>query len=517
MTHVKLPKVLDPSSMRVARDLHPLSMPLTLDLMPPSTAQMVLGEGESVNVRDWVRIYTASGDAGIYRVTAVTPRYSGVCDVTLAHGIVSLRDDIIPGRGDLSGQLADVVAELLKKQTPRLNGRPLWQIGERGWSESIKVQYAGGDLLTVLQNALEKVPLTKLVLDQSTTPWTINIVRENTVPRAEGRFGRNMIGVQVTTDDDDLCTRVYVDGKDGYTDADTIGDYGIIAKTISVPAGSSDADVSMYVREYLNQHKQPNTTIEIDALDLFSLTGESWDKLDLGAFYRCVMPDYGVTLRNRLVRVEYTDLMADPYAARVSIANRQKNIEDLLMDQQNAINSNSSGYSYASSMINSMGVDLYEAIDYQIEFQGQVGTQFNEVWIDLEAATASVELVAHSVTTLEGQVSENTAQLVVQSNLISTKVSNGEVISAINQTAETIQIMAQRIDLSGYVTASQLEASLANIFAATINSIQANMISASSVSATFLSASSFTFASKQVSRRTATIGDTTINYLAWQE
>ena len=43
---------------------------------------------------------------------------------------------------------------------------------------------------------------------------------------------------------------------------------------------------------------------------------------------------------------------------------------------------------------------------------------------------------------------------------ISLKVGRGEVISAINQTAEAIRISAQRIDLSGYVTASQLSAAL---------------------------------------------------------
>ena len=43
------------------------------------------------------------------------------------------------------------------------------------------------------------------------------------------------------------------------------------------------------------------------------------------------------------------------------------------------------------------------------------------------------------------------------------KVGKTEIISSINQTAETIQINAQKIDLSGYVTATQLAATNANI------------------------------------------------------
>lgn len=85
--------------------------------------------------------------------------------------------------------------------------------------------------------------------------------------------------------------------------------------------------------------------------------------------------------------------------------------------------------------------------------------------INIDAANAEIALKASQTTvdSLTQEVSANTAELRVQAGQISTKVSANGVISAINQTAETIQISASRIDLDGYVTASQFNAEIANI------------------------------------------------------
>lgn len=84
--------------------------------------------------------------------------------------------------------------------------------------------------------------------------------------------------------------------------------------------------------------------------------------------------------------------------------------------------------------------------------------------ISVNATQISLRATKSELNDLGARVTTNEAQLVVQSNLISSKVSstdyNGNTIaSLINQTATTIQISAAKINLSGYVTVTNLSTS----------------------------------------------------------
>lgn len=81
--------------------------------------------------------------------------------------------------------------------------------------------------------------------------------------------------------------------------------------------------------------------------------------------------------------------------------------------------------------------------------------------ISAKASQFEMDELGERVKTAESEIK-------VASQEISTKVAKGEVISSINQTAESIKIQANRINLSGYVTADVFEAEMAtieNIFA----------------------------------------------------
>lgn len=141
--------------------------------------------------------------------------------------------------------------------------------------------------------------------------------------------------------------------------------------------------------------------------------------------------------------------------------------------------------------------------------------------IAIDGANAAIALKANQTTVdkLSGRVSTAESQLTVQAGQISTKVGQDGVISAINQTAESITIQASKINLSGYVTTSQLNSSLANIFAGTIDFLNAGTVSATTLKSTYLSASSFTFNGTLMSKRSMKVstpdGDKTIYYLGY--
>lgn len=189
-------------------------------------------------------------------------------------------------------------------------------------------------------------------------------------------------------------------------------------------------------------------------------------------------------------------------------------------------------------------LELYQAVEQLVELETGTATQFNEVWIDLDALrgqiqlkantstvneiekrvssaevlidsiNSSVTLQASQITELEGETEEMSAQLVVQAGQISTKVEKNGVISAINQTAESITIQASRINLSGYVTASRLNAEIADLNLNIANTVSTDTLRANSAIVAYM-----TYKEKYCTWKSTTVttpsGTETINYLGY--
>lgn len=115
--------------------------------------------------------------------------------------------------------------------------------------------------------------------------------------------------------------------------------------------------------------------------------------------------------------------------------------------------------------LNSQKIELRATKVEVQQLAEQTTTQFTELTVELDTAKAAIALKANQteVDNLNNVVSNMSAELTVQAGLIATKVEKDGVISAINQTAEQVKIQAAKIDLEGYVTASQLSAEIADI------------------------------------------------------
>jgi phage minor structural protein len=115
--------------------------------------------------------------------------------------------------------------------------------------------------------------------------------------------------------------------------------------------------------------------------------------------------------------------------------------------------------------------------------------------INVDDANARILLSAGEVDKLKGRTT--TAELAIDGvkGEISSKVSKNGVVSAINQTPETILIKASKINLEGYVTASQLEAEMA-----AIDNLTSGVTEAAVIKATMLNCTSiFMFQNSAVS------------------
>ena len=130
-------------------------------------------------------------------------------------------------------------------------------------------------------------------------------------------------------------------------------------------------------------------------------------------------------------------------------------------------------------------------------------TSTAEIAIDGLNAAVITKASIETVDKLTGRVSKSEATLTVQAEQISSKVSKDDVISSINQTAEEIQIEAQRINLSGYVTASTFAAEIASI-----NKVLSGSTAATNIQTTLLTVNSrITYGGKTLSNSTRTTVD----------
>lgn len=546
----RLARVLD-GDMRELRRLHPTQQSVDDRVTPLSTASLTLPDGEHAAFGEWVEVFTQNGSAGIYRVVSPSETYTVEASAELEHGICALGDAIIPGKGTISGTLTEVLSAMLGYQVVTAGGAPLWALGSVATNAQASFDHDSTNLLSAVLAVVPDGYM--LTFDQSVLPWRLGVAKMATTAECEGRLSRNLRGVTVTVDDDDFCTRIYCDKlpAPGYMDGPTVGTWGIKAKTITAQDNVTPESLTAYITQYLEDHKNPRVSIECDAEDLSSITGETIDRMEKGRLFRLALPDYGVAMEERILSVHTGSAYDEPEHVRLTLANSIRDTADTLVYIENSVTGGASsssarggyvrggggsGISPASVLdmlkkaetyitedeawtreagirIASNTAEMYatkqaivggwtgdiETIDALIKASTDNGglvammvgrkNKVEDVSALISATAAGGGLITlkASQTDLDAmgkRVSGAEASIKVNSDNIELKVSKNGVISSINQTAESVKIKASRIDLSGYVTASEfssLKADLANV---TSGTVQASLLYTQNLTAT---------------------------------
>lgn len=543
---VRLPRLLDAQLGEVFR-LHPVSLSVEDNLTPLSTASMTLTGEEHVRLHDWLELYTDRGSAGIYRVRSVTETYTADSTVEMEHGACVLGDAILPGEGTLTGTPAQIVTAMLTYQTMKVGGVAPWVFGSSAAGGEKTYDYDGHNLLSALIEFLDSLEDYALEFDQTSFPWKVNIVGKEMTPGCEGRLSRNLRSVSVTLDDSELCTRIYCDQLDepGYIDGPNASVWGVICKTISATEDVTQESLTSYIRRYLQDHKDPKVSIEIDADDFSTVTGEPIDRFVKGRLFRLTLPDYGVTMDERILSVRTGSVYGDRHNVRLTLANNIRDTSENFVRLENALGTGA-GTSSTGRYVGSRGMGLSQTTVLDMLKKSDMYITADEAWTreagvkiesnaaelyatkksifggwdgdvetinaliqastdngglvsmivgrknSVEDVEASIQATAaggglitmkasqSTVDSLTGRVSTAESTLTVQAGKIESKVSKDGVISSINQTPESVTINASRINLAGYVTASQLSAELAN-FQLTMNqNVSTNNLSVNS-------------------------------------
>lgn len=497
---MKMPRLLDGSFREVSR-LHPSSLQVTLQLTPPCTATMTLPEGEpAARMRQWVDLYGPDDKSlGIYRVVSVSTTYGDEQRVQLEHGISSLDDTLVvlgkDSKGveirEISGSMRTILQTIISQQTT-----VLWQLGAVEVPEDKTYTLAAGQTsaLQAMADAVRQVSGYALTYDQTTTPWTVSLLAMPEIVACECRMRRNMEGVTISYDDSDLCTRAYSGAlPNGYMDADTIGNWGIVSKQLSMDDATAAADAENYASDYLEKHKNPTLTVEVDALRLAEITGEALDAFRLGTMCRVALPEWGVTVEERIVSMTYSDMLSAPESVRLTLSNPGRDTSTRLAAVQQEVRRSggrsaggiAKAMAYISEVdgeltlidqrialiavdVNSAAIRLNGA-ESSIQLQGvaldDLGNRVSSAEIAIDGVNATIALKAEKtvVDALGERVSSAEIALDGANAAIELKVSKDEVVSAINMTTEEVTISSSKINLSGYVTATQLNAVKAEI------------------------------------------------------
>ena len=405
---MRLPRLLDAQLNEIAR-LRPESLSLILNLKPLSTAVMVLPEGEaSVTVRQFVELYREDKSLGLFRVASVSTAWGRHQQVNLEHAVTTLEDSIMPVmEEEVTLPMPEALQMILNTQS-----EPRWQLGECDYTDTVTLAASEAVTLQALLDAADQAEGYALAFDFATSPWTLHLRRLSDTPACECRMSRNIATAAMTLDESELVTRVTSDLlPGGYLDGPTVSQWGVITRPLETEDEDDEASALEKANAYLERHKSPAAAMEIDAVDLSALTGESIDRFSPGDLCCLALPDWHTTAEERIITLHYADLIHAPQNVRLSM----------------------------SSHVNS-------ASSYLSRLTRQTDRNTRTLRHNHIHITETQKALLLHADLIEAQAQE-----------IVLKVSKDDVVSAINLSPEAVKISSSRIELNGDVIVQALQ------------------------------------------------------------
>lgn len=493
---VRLPRLLDSSMKELAR-LNPVSLSLDENLSPLSTAQMVLPEGEcAAETGQFVELYTSHGSAGVFRVQQAEQDYGGRVTLALEHGLTTLGDGIMPGEGEQSGTARQLVSAILACQP-----KTMWVLGAVAVPDSMTLTWKNdnANLLESLCSLMDELPGYRLTFDQSVSPWVMNIEALQDADGCECRLSRNLSSLRVEEDRSELCTRLYVSGLASPLDADTIGTLGVVTRYMDADPDIGEAELTKQGRSFLEAHKTPAVSVTMDAVDWYEATGEPFDRFTLGRVCRVCLPDYGKTIRQRVIALSWPDVYGQPDQVTVTLASESttavsvmagliidttvtkkrftsdmRSQKELLLAAEEKITLISTRVEVIAQEVEVNAEQI--ALKASSEEVGELTRRMSAAEVAIDGANARIDLKASQTTVDDLGTRVSAAEVAIDgaNAEIALKVSKNGVVSAINMSTEGIKISASRIELSGTVIAGYLNGTSIDV-----NELSASMVYAS--------------------------------------
>lgn len=458
-----------------------------------STGSMVPAITDGIGIDSWFLDDTEPGNGIVWRVRSIQTAYAtNTPTIQLEHVISCLKDRVLFGSysaADMGGgdtvTAEQAIRFILSKQSD-------WCLGQCEYVFSAPYKFDGDSLFDAIKKVTDTLDGSWWDLDTSTYPFVINIIQKPAGAVCEMRPGRNLSAVTRQVNTSGMYTRFYPIGKDDLHISSSYVSrnesvYGVREKVEVDQELATEAELISWANEKLLKHAQPDVTITVEGLELAEATGESLDKLTLGRVCRIPLTEFGTTIEERITQLEYPDKARNPSKVRMTLSNHQddRDILHLIADEIKTGGGRSGRGGRSSAKQAKEDHAWFEDTDTHVAMvaTGVIGTDANGKpnWERLSRLEVNENGIYGEVKSVQGDVviaqtaikqnennitleaerateaeSKMRAQIKVNAEEIEMRVEKDGVISAINQTSESVTIQARRINLSGYVTASQL-------------------------------------------------------------
>ena len=511
--------LLNGHSLTPARKVHVESMSLQLNEREPS-ATVSPADMTGISTGAWVKTENGPAAGMVWRVKSIQQNYvQNTPQVTLEHAVSILKDRIMFGEitaAKITGNAnaTQCTAEQAVRYILAQQGE--WQLGSFGFSFSAPYKFDGDTLYDALEKVSDSLEDSWWSYDFSTYPFRLNITQKPAGVACVLRPGRNLTAMSKTVDRTGMYTRFYPIGKDDlHISGDYVsrneGLYGVVSHVEVDQSLETESELRAWANHRLSRHAEPRVTITVGALELADATGESMDRLKLGRLCRIPLTEFSTEITERITEISYQDTVHAPEVAQVTLANIREDVTKVIADAMKK----SAGGGRGGARQQKEDHAWFEDTDTHVKMvaEGIVGedadgnpdwARLSELTVDGNGITAQVSVIKEGQETMASQITQNERE-------ISLKVGKGEVISSINQTAESIKIKASKINLEGYVTASDLRAINAKIDNLTTGVTTANALKARAVYASM----GFTYQGHAVSFRTVTVGSNEYHLLGY--
>lgn len=353
-----LPRWLDANLAEKGR-LQPTALGVNLRLTGLGDGSMTMPAGaDGPAMRDWVRVFLPDGESIYYRVTTIAPSYPNEAVYTLTHARDAFSDCLLEQQTEFSGSVASLLQMVIAAQTQQANSLPLWQLGVCECAETWKTSINYTRCSEILEALEEEFDGYCFAYDFTTTPWTLSFVAKPETVCTEFRLSRNTDACQIQLNDNDLCTRLCLSVNKKVTDSGTgvssnqvvlrVYDnqeaqavWGIVTKGADIDTGddfehSRFPEADAWAQRFLAQRAQPSVQLQITGREWKQLTGDDFDRVTLGQIARVSLPKYASYFAERIVSVQYPDLLGDPTRVSVSLANQLPRFSENVASLQKA-------------------------------------------------------------------------------------------------------------------------------------------------------------------------------------
>lgn len=305
-----------------------------------STAEMTPAIMTGISTESWFLDDTAPGNGIVWRVRSIQTSYDTDTPVIqLEHAISTLRDRIlfgeitpetIAGEGATSCSAYAAVQFVLAQQSD-------WVLGSFGFSDSAPYKFDGDTLYDALEKVSKSLSNAWWSYDMSQYPFVLNITARPSGVSCEMRPGRNLSTLSKTVDKTGMYTRFYPIGKD---DLHISGNYvsrneslyGVISAVGVDQSLETEGELIAWANQQLDRHAEPAVNITANGLDLAQATGETLDRLTLGRICRIPLTEFGTTIEERIVELNYRDKAHAPEEVQITLANSQEDITRIIAD-----------------------------------------------------------------------------------------------------------------------------------------------------------------------------------------